>query len=92
MTFEDFTTPELRVILSRMIESYKWGLEDARVVDVAARRVARGRGVKGFANARSCRTAMERAYQVTGGEIESTAREQWPPARTLLHAQRPGSG
>ena len=33
------------------------------MVDVAARRVARGRGVKGFANARTCRTALERAYQ-----------------------------
>ena len=40
-------------------------LKDARVVDVAARRIARGRGVKGFANARTCRTALERAYQVS---------------------------
>jgi len=39
-------------------------VKDARVVDVAARRIARGRGVKGFANARSCRTAHEKAYQV----------------------------
>jgi len=33
------------------------------VLEVAARRISRGRGVKGFANARTCRTALERAYQ-----------------------------
>ena len=42
---------------------YRRPRQDPRVVDVAARRVARGRGVKGFANARTCRTALERAYQ-----------------------------
>ena len=47
VTFEDFEFPELKVILGRNIAKYQWTLEDPRVVDVAARRIARGRGVKG---------------------------------------------
>lgn len=46
-------------------EQRKWTVDDHRVLDAAARRVARGQGVKGFGNARDCRKAAERAYQVT---------------------------
>ena len=61
--FEDFCFEELRAILIGLVKKHHWGIKDARVVDVAARRIARGRGVKGFANARSVRETFEAAYQ-----------------------------
>ena len=92
VNFEDFTMPELRTILKRRIEHYKWTLEDPRVVDVAARRVARGRGVKGFANARTCRTALERAYQAAldrGDTVQEFKTVDWlgaPPTPDTVPA------
>ena len=60
--FDDFNNDELRSILVGLIKKQTWAIEDKRVVDVAARRVARGRGIKGFANARSVRSTFEQAY------------------------------
>lgn len=48
VNFEDFNFDELKVILERRITEYKWTLEDSRAVDVAARRIARGREIKGM--------------------------------------------
>ena len=52
--FEDFTQPELKEIFVEFAEKHKWTL-DTNVAEVASRRVARRRGVKGFANARDVR-------------------------------------
>ena len=72
---EDFTFDELRKILWSLIEQYEWTVEDPKVVDVAARRVSRGRGMRGFANARAVRTTFEGAY--------SSALERSPKATEL---------
>ena len=72
---EDFTFDELRKILWSLIEQYEWTVEDPKVVDVAARRVSRGRGMRGFANARAIRTTFEGAY--------SSALERSPKATEL---------
>ena len=56
--FEDFTQPELREIFLELARKNGWPL-DANVAEVASRRVARRRGVKGFANARDVRTLFE---------------------------------
>ena len=61
--FEDYNEAELRRILLGMVHKHRWRLEDERVTNVVARRVARARGTKGFANARSMRIALEIAYQ-----------------------------
>lgn len=63
MFFEDFDTQELKEILSKSIERYKWCLKDQSLLDVCARRLASGRGAKGFANARTVRKLIETAYQ-----------------------------
>jgi len=55
--FEDFTQPELKEIFVEFAEKHKWTL-DTSVAEVASRRVARRRGVKGFANARDVRTPI----------------------------------
>lgn len=60
--FDDFNNDELRSILVGNIKKQTWAIDDKRVVDVAARRIARGRGIKGFANARTVRTTFETAY------------------------------
>ena len=73
--FEDFTFDELKKILWSLIEQYEWTVEDQCVVDVAARRVSRGRGTRGFANARAIRTTFEAAY--------SSALERSPKATQL---------
>ena len=52
--FDDFTQPELKEIWTEMAGTNNWRLEPT-VAEVASRRVSRGRGVKGFANARSVR-------------------------------------
>lgn len=63
MFFEDFDTQELKEILSKSIERYKWSLKDQSLLDVCARRLSSGRGAKGFANARTVRKLIETAYQ-----------------------------
>ena len=72
---DDFTFDELRKILWSLIEQYDWTVEEPYVVDVAARRVSRGRGTRGFANARAIRKTFEGAY--------SSALERSPKATQL---------
>ena len=58
IVFEDFTQPELKEIFLEFSQKYKWALEP-NVAEVASRRVARRRGVKGFANARDVSTPRQ---------------------------------
>ena len=60
--FEDYTEAELCEIFLEMATQKQWTLR-ARVAEVAAQRVSRGRGVKGFANARSVRLLFEETYK-----------------------------
>ena len=53
LTFDDMTFDELKSIMWSLVRQHEWTVEDSRVVDVAARRVSRGSGTRGFANARS---------------------------------------
>ena len=68
---EDFTQPELKEIWLEMASAHGWLLKPA-VADVASHRVARGRGVAGFANARTVRTLFERSYTRALGRIHNT--------------------
>ena len=61
LIFEDFTQPELKEVWLEMSEKANWRLEP-NVAEVASRRVSRGRGVKGFANARTVRSLFEESY------------------------------
>ena len=71
--FEDFNQKELRTIFINLVNTSRWRIEDYvlkgeggepdRVVDVAliaARRLSRSAGWRGFANARSVRVMFER--------------------------------
>ncbi len=60
--FEDYTEAELREIFVELCQKKQWTLQPF-VANVAAQRVSRGRGVKGFANARSVRVLFEEAYK-----------------------------
>jgi len=63
ITFEDYTQRELAKIFSGLCLKHNWPPERPDVVDVAARRVSRGRGKKGFGNAGTMRTLFETAYR-----------------------------
>jgi hypothetical protein len=63
ITFEDFTESELKRIFVDMCAKKKWPPEDDGVANLAARRVARGRGRKDFSNAGAVRNLFEKAYQ-----------------------------
>ena len=71
-TFEDLTYDELLSVLKSLVSKYDWKVEDTRVLSVAARRVSRGRGVRGFANARAVRSAFEAAYKAALERDENT--------------------
>ena len=57
-------------------EKHKWTL-DTNVAEVASRRVARRRGVKGFANARDVRTPIA-SDRLRSPQIASDC-HGWPP-------------
>lgn len=71
ISFEDFSEDELRTIVLGTVRSRNWHIQNTEypadppiavdVARVAARRLARGRGKKGFANARSVRLMIEQA-------------------------------
>lgn len=61
-------------ILTSLTKRYEWTVEDKRVLEVAARRVSRGRGVRGFANARAIRSAFEAAYKAALSRDENTTK------------------
>ena len=71
IVLDDFTQPELKEIWLEMSAENNWQLKPA-VADVASRRVARGRGVTGFANARTVRTLFERSYTRALGRIDAS--------------------
>ncbi|KOO33353.1 aaa central region [Chrysochromulina tobinii] len=73
--FEDFTQPELKEIFVEFAEKHKWTL-DTSVAEVASRRVARRRGVKGFANARDVRTLFEHSYTRATNRIDAERRAE----------------
>lgn len=61
--FEDFTERELADVFRAQCDEYGWtAAEGEDVVGVAARRLARGRGRRGFGNAGEARMLFERAY------------------------------
>ena len=60
--FEDFSEKELRAIFVDLVANRQWTLHAPRVANVAARRLARGRGTRGFGNARDVRSLFERSY------------------------------
>ena len=61
--FEDYTEAELAIIFHDMCVEKGWPPENQGVVDVAARRLSRGRGRKNFGNARAARDLFEAAYR-----------------------------
>ena len=63
ITFEDYTEKELADIFRQMCTKMKWPPGSEDVVNVAARRVARGRGRKAFGNAGAVRVLFEAAYR-----------------------------
>jgi len=64
ITFEDYTEAELAQIFAQMCADHKWPPADGEeVVAVAARRLARGRGRRGFGNAGEVRKLFEAAYR-----------------------------
>jgi AAA+ superfamily predicted ATPase len=70
--FDDFSEDQLGQIWRSMGVEQGWSIDDA-VSRVAAARIARGRGRKGFGNARSVRQMFERAigeakHRYTGGK------------------------
>lgn len=61
--FDDFNECELAAIFQAMCTKHNWQPGTLDVVNVAARRVARGRDIKGFGNAGAVRTLFETAYR-----------------------------
>ncbi len=65
IVFPDYTEVELRKIFVDFIHKKQWefAAEDPLLPDVVARRIARGRNCKGFANARTVRTLAENSIK-----------------------------
>jgi len=63
VAFEDYGEQELAAIFEQLCSKHEWPPSNAGVVQVAARRVARGRGRKGFGNAGAVRILFENAYK-----------------------------
>ena len=64
ITFDDYTEGELAQIFAGLCADHKWPpAEGEEVVAVAARRLARGRGRRGFGNAGEVRKLFEAAYR-----------------------------
>lgn len=61
--FEDFTEEEIAEIFRKKCRDKNWAPASEDVVHVAAKRVARGRGRKGFGNARVVEKLVELAYE-----------------------------
>ena len=89
IVLDDFTQPELKEIWLEMSAENNWQLRPA-VADVASRRVARGRGVTGFANARTVRTLFERSYTRALGRIDASTKEPAALMQAQKLAQRSG--
>jgi len=64
ITFDDYNEAELAQIFAGMCTDSNWPpAEGEEVVAVAARRLARGRGRRGFGNAREVRKLFQAAYR-----------------------------
>lgn len=65
IVFEDFSEQELRKIFVDMVEKKDWKFhpENPLLVDVVTARIARGRCIKGFGNARTVRSTLERGIK-----------------------------
>ena len=61
--FDDYSEDELKAIFVARTQEMRWHLETEEVAMVAARRLARGIGRKGFGNARDVRNLFERAQK-----------------------------
>ena len=63
--FEDFSEQELRKIFVDLVASKDWKYhsDNPRLVDVVTARIARGRGIKGFGNARTVRATLEKGIK-----------------------------
>ena len=82
LIFEDFTQPELKEIWLEIALKRSWRLEP-HVAEVASRRIARRRGVKGFANARDVRNLFEEVYQRAVTRIEQERKTAKVPRRRV---------
>jgi len=67
IVFSDYSEAELRTIFVDFLRDKEWEFasEDPLLPDVVARRLARGRNSKGFANARSVRTLAENSIKAS---------------------------
>jgi hypothetical protein len=67
IVFADYTEAELRKIFVDFIREKEWefAAEDPLLPEVVARRIARGRNSKGFANARTVRTLAENSIKAS---------------------------
>lgn len=94
--FDDFEEAELRSIFLSVVQTSGWRLEAPRAVDgsgdlprvdvatIAARRLARGAGRKGFANARSVRVLFEQAQRRANDRLVRGGAAAEGDALTLL--------
>lgn len=79
ITFDDFNESELRSIFMSYIRSAQWTLEPSGpggvdIATIAARRLARGSGRRGFANARSVRVLFETAQRKANERLMKTSK------------------
>jgi len=79
IVFPDYTEAELRTIFVDFIHELEWQLaaEDPKLPDVVARRIARGRNRKGFANAKTVRSLV-------GNSINASILRQGKGAKPVL--------
>jgi hypothetical protein len=63
--FEDFSEQELRKIFVDLVASkdWKYHIDNPQLIDVVTARIARGRGNKGFGNARTVRATLEKGIK-----------------------------
>jgi replication-associated recombination protein RarA len=86
--FPDFTEEELREILTDTVENddRKFSVTDAKYLRIAARRLAKQRGTKGFGNARAVRNLWEKIVDRQSARVIAEREDGRSPA--LLEIER----
>ena len=90
--FEDYTQPQLRQILLTMVKQRGFRFENQRscgvsISKVMSMRIARGRGVKGFGNAREVRNQIDACIQRQEARFGAMILASSDPAFTLSAKQ-----